>query len=62
MAQIDVAGADDLVDHSLQPQPLAVFRRKNARNAIGVQLFDLGGDDHAATATEHLDIRSAALA
>ena len=62
VAQVDVAGADDLVDHSLQPEALAVFRRKNARHAVRVQLFNLGGDDHAATAAEHLDVGSASLA
>ena len=60
--EIDVARGDDLVDHPLQAEPLTVFRREDARDAVIVQLADLVGHDDAAAAAEHLHVRAAALA
>ena len=60
--EIDVAGGDDLVDHPLQAELLAVLGREDPGHAIVVQLVDLGGDDHAAAAAEHPDVGRAALA
>ena len=62
VTQIDVARADDLVDHALQAQTLAILGRKNACHAVGVQLLDLRRNDYAATAAEDLDVPAAALA
>ena len=59
--EIGVAGRDDLVDHPLQAELLAVFRGKDPRDAVVVQLGDLGRHDDAAAAAEHLDVRRAAL-
>jgi hypothetical protein len=62
LRQIDVAGGDDLVDHALQPEALAVLGREDARHTVVVQLLDLGRHDHTAAAAEHLDVGAAALA
>ena len=56
------AARDHVVDHALQAELLAVLRRVDARDAVVVQLADLGGHDHAAAAAEHLDVPAAALA
>jgi hypothetical protein len=62
LREVDVGRRDDLVDHPLQPQLLAILGRKNARDAIRVQRIDLRADDDAATAAEDLDVPGAALA
>jgi len=62
LCQIDVGRGDDLVDHSLQAELLAILRREDPRDAIVVQCLDLGWHDDAAAATEHLDVAGAALA
>ena len=62
LSEVDVAGRDDLVDHPLQAQPLAVLGREDARNAVFLQLVDLGRDDHPAAAAEDSDVGSSALA
>ena len=62
LREIGVAGGDDLVDHPLQSQALAVLGREDAGDAVRVQLVDLGRHDHAAAAAEDLDVRAAALA
>ncbi len=62
LREVDVAGDDDLVDHSLQAELLSVLGREDPRDAVVVKLLDLGGHDHAAAAAEHLDVGAAALA
>src|SRR6266545_4909199 len=57
-----VAAREHVVDHALQTHLLAVFGRINARDAVGLQLANLLGDDHPAAAAEHLDVFSPALA
>src|SRR5215813_3013420 len=37
LCEIDVAGRDDLVDHALEAQPLAVLGREDARHAVFLQ-------------------------
>ena len=60
--QIDVALGDHRSDHSLQAEPLPVLGREDARDAVVVQLLDLGSDDDAATAAIDADVLAAALA
>ena len=60
--QIDVALGDHRSDHSLQTELLPVFRREDARDAVVVQLLDLGADDDAAAAAVDADVFAAALA
>jgi hypothetical protein len=45
-----------------QAHALAVLGAVDARDAVGLQLADLGRHDHAAAAAEHLDVLAAALA
>ena len=45
-----------------KPEPLAVLGREDARDAVALQLVDLGGDDDAAAAAEDLDVPGAPLA
>ena len=59
---IEVAAREHVVDHSLQAHALAVLGRVDARDAVVLQLLDLGRHDHAAAAAEHLDVLAAALA
>ncbi len=60
--RIEIARGEHVVDHALQTEPGAVFRRVDAGHAVGVQLRDFRRHDHAAAAAEHLDVRAAALA
>src|SRR5437867_221831 len=62
LGEVDVAGRDDLVDHALQAQPLAVLGREDARDAVFLQVIDLRGNDHAAAAAKNLDVGASALA
>ena len=61
-AEIAVGARQHVVDHALQTEALAVARSVKARDAIGLQLGDLLGHDHAAAAAEDADVRPAALA
>ena len=60
--KIDVALSDHRADHSLQSEPLPVLGRKDARDAVVVQLLDLGADDDAAAAAVDANVLAAALA
>ena len=60
--EVGVGRGDDLVDHALQAELLPVLGREDAGDAVVVQLLDLGRNDHAAAAAEHLDVAGAALA
>ena len=51
---------DHLVDHPLQAHALAVFRRIDPADPVGVQLTQLLGHNHPAAATEYLDVFAAA--
>ncbi len=62
LGEVDVAGGDDLADHSLQPELLPILRREDPRHAVVLQLLDLGGHDHATATAEHLDVAAATLA
>ena len=48
--EVDVGLGDDRVDHRRQPETLAVVGREDAGDAVGVQLLDLVGHDHAPAA------------
>jgi hypothetical protein len=56
-----IALREQIVDHPLQAERAAVVRRVDARDAVGVQLGDLGGQDGPAAAPEQLDGRSPLL-
>jgi hypothetical protein len=62
LAEIAVAGGDDVVDHPLQAEALAVLGREDPRHAVVVQLADLRRHDDPAAAAEHLDVPGAARA
>ncbi|MNS48889.1 hypothetical protein D3C72_814750 [compost metagenome] len=53
--------AHHLVDHALEAQQAAVFRREDLRHAVGLELGDLGRHDHAAAAAVDADVAGAAL-
>ena len=57
--QILIAAHDHLANHAGQAHALTVLRAVNAGDAIGLQFADFRGDDHAATATKHLDVGAA---
>jgi hypothetical protein len=57
-----VAAHHHLADHAGQAHALAVFRTVDAAHAIGLQLADFGGHDHAAAAAKHLNVAAAAFA
>ena len=52
--EVEIATRDHVADHAGQAELLPVFRGVDAGHAIGMQLADLGGHDHAATAAENL--------
>jgi len=58
--EVDVALADEHVDHAGEAQPLAVLRAEDAHPALGEQL-DLVRDDHPAAPAVHLHVPGAAL-
>ncbi len=60
-SQVHVAAHDHVVDHALQAHLLPVLGRVDARDAVGVQVGDLLGDDHAAATPEYLDVAAVAL-
>ena len=57
LREVEVARARISLIMPCRPEPLAVLRREDPRDAVVVQLLDLGGHDHAAAAAEHLDVR-----
>ena len=59
--QVHIAPHHHLADHAGETHALAVFRAVNAGHAVALQLGDLARHDHAAAATEHLDVRAPAL-
>ncbi len=59
--EVEIATRQHVVDHALQPHALAVFGRVDARDAVALELLDLGRHDDAAAAAEYLDVRAAAL-
>src|SRR5437879_6223469 len=61
LRRIKIAARQHVVDHALQPQTLPVLGRVDARDAVVLQLLDLGRHDDAAAAAEHLDVLAAAL-
>ena len=60
--QVLIAAHDHLANHAGQAHALPVLRAVNAGYAIGLQFVDFRGDDHAAAAAKHLNVRAAALA
>ena len=58
--EVGVAGLDHVGDHADQAHTLSVFRTKNARHTIVMQLFNLGRHDHTTAAAEDFDVRTAA--
>jgi len=60
--EVDVAVAHQQVDHGGEPELLAVVGREDPAHAVGLEVLDLGGEDRAAPAAEHLDLSGAALA
>lgn len=58
-SQVDVALADEHVDHPLEPELLPVGRREDPLDAVGLQLGDLRGDDDPASAPVDLDVAPA---
>ena len=62
LGEVDVGRGDDLVDHPLQPQLLAVLRGEDPGHAVVVQLADLRRHDDAAAAAEDLDVAGAVVA
>ncbi|CAB5016650.1 unannotated protein [freshwater metagenome] len=57
--EVDVASADELVDHGFEAEALAVLRTEDAHATLAQQ-FDLGRHDDAATTAEHLYMASTA--
>ena len=62
LREVGIRRRDDFVDHALQPEPLPVLGREDARHAVIVQRADFGGYDDAAAAAENLDVACSALA
>jgi len=60
--RVCLAPGQHVVDHALQAHALAVLGRIDARNAVGLELADFLGDDHPASASEHLDVFASARA
>ena len=60
--QVLIAAHDHFANHALQAHALAVLRAVDARHAIGLQLIDFRGDDHAAATAKHLNVCAATLA
>jgi hypothetical protein len=58
--EVVVTAHDHLADHSLQAHALPVLGAEDAHAMLG-QVGDLGWDDHATAAAEHLDVRAAPL-
>ena len=59
---IEVAGSHHRLDHALEAHTHSVLGRENLGHAVGLEVGDLLGDDHAAAAAVHLDVAGAALA
>ncbi len=57
--RVEVGARQHVVDHALKAEPAAIFGRIDARDAVGVELVHLLGDDHAATAAENADVPAA---
>ena len=62
LRRIEIAARQHVVDHALQAHALPVLGRVDARDAVVLQLLDLGRHDNAAAAAEHLDVLAAAAA
>ena len=60
--QVLIAAHDHLANHARQTHALAVLRAVDAGHAIGLQLIDFRGDDHAAATAKHLNVCAATLA
>ena len=61
VAQVEVSLLEHVVDHALQAHRTTVIGVVQPRDAVGVQLLDLFGQDRPATAAKDLDVPRALL-